>query len=199
MISQVQRSPCSGVRTRGRVQPRVCLRNRKVCSMSKRRKEHSPEPVGVGGLGVRAGGPQPHRFGIPVAGQPVHGQPDQSALDDRQRAVVLLPRGAAGQAGVQPVPHARLGGAVAAGVAGGGRVGFGVGGRVGQCELGAVLGGTPDGARLGCRGEVEDPVGADPELHQTTSPVEQNENPQVQARSGPQLLCEQSPDSRVIS
>ena len=27
-----------GVRTRGRVQPRVCLRNRKVCSRSKRRK-----------------------------------------------------------------------------------------------------------------------------------------------------------------
>jgi hypothetical protein len=36
---QVQRLPWSGVRMRGRVQPRVCLRNRKVCSRSKRRRK----------------------------------------------------------------------------------------------------------------------------------------------------------------
>ncbi|QFZ24259.1 SDR family oxidoreductase [Saccharothrix syringae] len=37
-ISQVQRSAASGSRNRGRVQPRVCLSMRKVCSMSKRRR-----------------------------------------------------------------------------------------------------------------------------------------------------------------
>ena len=38
MISQVQRSAASGSRSFGTVQPRVCLNRRKVCSMSKRRR-----------------------------------------------------------------------------------------------------------------------------------------------------------------
>ncbi|KPC79684.1 hypothetical protein ADK82_24525 [Streptomyces sp. NRRL S-4] len=37
-ISQVQRSAASGLRIFGQVQPRVCLKSRKVCSMSKRRR-----------------------------------------------------------------------------------------------------------------------------------------------------------------
>lgn len=38
MISQVHRSAASGSRSRGRVQPRVCLNSRKVCSRSNRRR-----------------------------------------------------------------------------------------------------------------------------------------------------------------
>lgn len=37
-ISQVQRSAASGLRIFGQVQPKVCLKSRKVCSMSKRRR-----------------------------------------------------------------------------------------------------------------------------------------------------------------
>lgn len=38
ITSHVQRSPASGVRIFGRVQPRVCLNSRKVCSRSNRRR-----------------------------------------------------------------------------------------------------------------------------------------------------------------
>ncbi len=72
-ISQVQRSPCSGVRIRGRVQPRVCLAKRKVCSRSNRRRNHCQHRF------IRA---QPRRHIHCQRDTPVsvtrHGQPGQS-------------------------------------------------------------------------------------------------------------------------
>ncbi len=47
--SQLQRSAASGCRTCGVVQPRVCFRKRKACSMAKRRRYHCRHWSGSGG------------------------------------------------------------------------------------------------------------------------------------------------------
>jgi hypothetical protein len=75
------------------VQPRVCLRNREVCSRSNRRRKACQArsmsgPAAAGSL-VPA-----QRFRGAVAGQMVDLQPDQGALDDRQWARMLAPRAA---------------------------------------------------------------------------------------------------------
>lgn len=79
---QVQRSPWSGVRMRGRVQPRVCLRNSEGVLQVEAAQEGSPQPVHikVGELG--SGVPQPYRFGVAIAGEPVHLELDDAAFDD---------------------------------------------------------------------------------------------------------------------
>jgi len=67
-MSQVQRSAASGVRSWGVVQPIVCLRNRKVCSRSKRRRNICqsrsifPAVVAVAEYHSHNG------FGVPVPG-----------------------------------------------------------------------------------------------------------------------------------
>jgi hypothetical protein len=79
--------------------------------------------------------PQPYWLGVPVARQVIHLQPDQGAFDDRQPAVVVQPRGAVGEPGMQPVPGLRCCGAVPDGPGGGGNRRRGPGGRVNEGEL----------------------------------------------------------------
>src|SRR5512142_840109 len=114
MTSQVQRSAASGLRIFGVVQPRTCLKNRKVCSRSKRRPNAQARSTSeaVGGL-------QPHRLRVAVAGQVVDLQMDQRPLDNWKFTVVVGPGPAVGQPRVQPLPAGGPGGAVTAGVSGG--------------------------------------------------------------------------------
>ena len=90
----------------------------------------------------RAGRPQPHRFRVMVAGEPLHGETDQRPFQDGQVADVVQPRGPVGQPGMQPVPADRDSGAVAGGFGrrDDRRVGPGFG--IGEPELLAVLGRT---------------------------------------------------------
>src|SRR5262249_46077193 len=83
-------------------------------------QERLPGAVHLGGGGLGAGGPQPQRFWAAVTRQVVDGQPDEGALDDRQRAVVALPAAAAGQLLVQPAPGHRPCSAVPGGLGAGG-------------------------------------------------------------------------------
>ena len=103
-------------------------------------QECSPQPVdlGVGELG--AGGVQPQRFGVALAGQVLHRKSDDAAIDGGQWPVVIGPGASVGQPGMQVVPAAGFGVAVASGVGMGQRVGLGLGGRIGKCELPAVPG-----------------------------------------------------------
>lgn len=82
MMIQVQRSPWSGVRIRGRVQPRVCLRNSESVLQIEAAQEGSPQTVQlrVGELG--AGVAQPDRFGAAITRQPLDLEPDDAALDE---------------------------------------------------------------------------------------------------------------------
>ena len=91
---QVHRSAAAGSRSFWAVQPRTCLNSRKVLKI-KSAQERLPPPVhlGRGGAGDRA--PWPHRLWVPVAGQVIHPQTDQGALDHGQRAAVVQPGGAA--------------------------------------------------------------------------------------------------------
>ena len=56
---------------------------------------------------------KPWRLRVSLAGQVVHGQPDEGALHDGEPALVVLPGGTSGELLVQPLPGPRLGGAVA--------------------------------------------------------------------------------------
>ena len=159
MISQVQRSAACGVRIFGRVQPRVCLNSRKVCSRSKRRRNacHQRSTSARGGAGGR--GPQPHRFRVTVAGQVLDLQPDQGAFDDRQLAVVVEPAAAVGQPRMDPVPAGGDRGAVAGGLGDRGVLRLGPGGGALQGELRAVLGRATDRAgQSGRLGQAQHPV-----------------------------------------
>ena len=122
-------------------------------------QERLPQPVHLRGGGAGDGGPQPHRLGVPVAGQVIHLQADQGAFDDRQRAVVVQPGGAVGQPGVQPVPGLRDGGAVAGGHRARGHSRLWPGRRVSESEPAAVAGWPAVGTGLaGRHGEVQHPV-----------------------------------------
>ncbi|GAA3017916.1 hypothetical protein Sfulv_61220 [Streptomyces fulvorobeus] len=78
----------------------------------------------------------------------LNGQADDCSLDDRQRAVVLQPRGPLGQPGAQPVPC--LSGGLAAEAGAGDRNGLlsTPGGRGAEAELSAMLG-RPSALRVG--------------------------------------------------
>src|SRR6266536_2103962 len=131
-------------------------------------EERLPEPVQVGGGGAGGRGPQPHRLGVAVAGQVLDLQPDEGAFHDRQVAVVVNPAGAVGEPGVQPVPAAGLGGAVAGGGGGRGLLRLGPGAGLVQGELGAVLGWAAIGPwQPGWPWQPQDPVAAQPsqQLH----------------------------------
>jgi hypothetical protein len=108
MTIQVQR-PAAGSRSFGRSRPGCCLRNRNMWLDIEAAQERLPGPVHL--LVRGAGGPQPQRLRVAAAGQAVHLQPDEGALDDGQLAVVVLPGGAGGELLVQPRPG-RLGTAV---------------------------------------------------------------------------------------
>ncbi|WP_203833291.1 hypothetical protein [Actinoplanes regularis] len=106
-------------------------------------QERLPATVAIGsGGGVDLGSP-PRRLRATTNGHPVEGQPDHGPGDDRQRLVVAVPRGAAGQTRVQPVP--RLGWRLAgeAGLGDRDRVLGTPDGRVAEDELAAVLGRSP--------------------------------------------------------
>src|SRR5262249_51461300 len=122
MTSQVQRSAAAGVRTFGAIQPRVCLNSRKVCSRSNRRRNacHSRSrcagwtPVAEDhshtGFGSRSPGRYStlRRINVPSM---------------REFAVVVEPGAAVlGEPGMQTVPGAGFGFAVAGGVRRGGGV-----------------------------------------------------------------------------
>lgn len=92
-------------------------------------KERLPAAVDVRGGDAGAGPPQPDRPVHPTAGQLLHDQPDDGALDDRQRPFVVDPGRPPGQPRVQPVPRLRGGLPVEAGVG------------YGHCLLGAPGGG----------------------------------------------------------
>ena len=102
--SQVQRSAAAGSRSFGRVQPRACLRNLNVCSRSKRRRiacQHRSASAGP------ASGREVHSHtGLrrAVMGQVIDGEPDDSALDDRECPLVAFPSAAGLQLRVRPVP-----------------------------------------------------------------------------------------------
>ena len=84
-------------------------------------------------------------------------------VDDRQRPVVAGPGGAVSQPGVQAVPGAREGSAVAGGLGAGHDRRPGMSRRLGQRELWPVFRRTPGGARRAwwC-GEPEDAIRAQP-------------------------------------
>ncbi len=88
----------------GRVQPRVCLNSRKVCSRSKRRRNACHQRSTSAAVGVGGGGPQPDRLGVAVAGQMIDLQPDQGAFDDRQLARRGRASSRGGSAGDGPGP-----------------------------------------------------------------------------------------------
>ncbi len=108
MISQVQRSAACVVRIFGRVQPKVCVNSRKVCSRSNRRR-NDYQARSMSAAGTATGGPQPHGLGVTVTGQVIDLQPNEDPCDDRQATGVVDPAGTLSQPGVQPVP-ARRGG-----------------------------------------------------------------------------------------
>ncbi len=103
-VAVVVRPPGITGRPLGRVQPRDCLRSRKVCSTWKRRKECLPAPVNVVRGGTSARPPRPDGFVHPAARQLLDRQADHGALDDRQWTLVVDPRGPAGQPGMEPPP-----------------------------------------------------------------------------------------------
>ena len=102
MTSQVHRSAAAGVRRRGLVQPRVCLRNRSVLKIETP-QEHLPQPIHGPGVDPGAGEPQPQRFRFAVTGEPVDLQPDHGAFEDRQGPRMVGPDTAVGQQRVQPI------------------------------------------------------------------------------------------------
>jgi hypothetical protein len=80
-MSQVHRSAAAGLRTFGQVQPRVCLSMRKVCSMSKRRRNACHSRSTSAGLVVSVAWTPDHQShtGFGVA-------PDGSALASAARS-----------------------------------------------------------------------------------------------------------------
>src|ERR1035441_2808033 len=81
-------------------------------------QERLPGAVHFACCGAGAGGPQPDRVRVTLAGQVIDGEPDEGALDDGQLAVVVLPAAAVFQPLVQPGPGHRSRGAVPGRVAG---------------------------------------------------------------------------------
>src|ERR1019366_7581820 len=79
-------------------------------------QERLPGPVHVLFAGGGAGGPQPQRLRVPAAGQAVHLEADEGALDDGQLALVVLPGGPPGELLVQPRPGHRPRGPVPGGL-----------------------------------------------------------------------------------
>jgi hypothetical protein len=126
-------------------------------------QERLPGPVHFISGGGGAGGPQPQRLRVPAAGQAVHLEADEGALDDGQLAVVVLPGGAAGELLVQPGPGRRLRGAVPGCLRDGCRRRLRPGRRLAEAEPGPVPGRPavrPGRARRDR--EVHDPIGAQP-------------------------------------
>src|SRR6266700_1456288 len=106
-------------------------------------EEDPPQPIDVdrGGVGVAV--PQPQRLGIAVARQTLDPKVHQRALHDRELAVVVGPRRAPFQLGVQPPPAAGHGLAEAVVGAGRGLCRHGVGDRVAKAEHCPWRGGRP--------------------------------------------------------
>ena len=118
---QVHRSAAAGSRSLGRVQPRTCLKNLNMCSISKRRR-NACQARFTSAAEVPAREDHSHSgSGLRSPGRRSTAQPDQGALDDRQLAVVVFPPGAGGQLLVQPSPGRGPGGAVPGGLGDGGR------------------------------------------------------------------------------
>ena len=116
--------------------------------------------------GTGAGGPQPQRLRVTLAGQVIHGEPDEGSLDDGQLAVVALPAAAVLQPLVQPGPGHRGRGAVPGRVRDGGDGRARPGRRLAEDELVPVPGPPPARGGRPCRErrgrEVHDPVAAQP-------------------------------------
>src|SRR5450756_277862 len=126
-------------------------------------QERLPGPVHLFFGGAGAGGPQPYRFRVTLAGQVIHGQPDEGALDDGQLAIVVLPGGAAGQLLVHRSPGHRVRGTVPGRVRVRGHRRVRPGPRLAEVEFVPVPAGPAVRAGLARRGrEVHHPVTAQP-------------------------------------
>ena len=124
-------------------------------------QERSPEPIDICWCQTGFRAPQPHRRRMTVTGQVIHRQPDHCSLDDRGWPLVVGPRAAVGQPGVQPIPRRGVRGSVAAGVAGRDHCRFRPTVRVGEFELRAVPR-RPPGPPWWRRGEQQHPVRTQP-------------------------------------
>lgn len=78
-------------------------------------QERLPAQIDVGAGHADGGGPQPQWQRISAAGKPVDLQTNQCPLDDGEFAIVVDPRGAGREPGIQAVPGRRPGCAVAVG------------------------------------------------------------------------------------
>ena len=158
--SQVQRSACSGVRSAGVVQPRVCLTKRNVCSRSKRRTYARQQTS-------RSGSPGPDHHSQSVffalgggSGQVLDVHPDHRPANDRR--VGTDPAPAVLELRMQARPGRHLDPAVARIVAGEGGARSRPGGLLGAGEPGPVAPRPAHRPRPGRdRIGVEEPVAAD--------------------------------------
>jgi hypothetical protein len=149
--------------------------------------------------------------GGPVTRQVIDLQPDQGALDHRQRPVVIQPGATVGQPGVHLVPGGRHGGAIPGGGRGGGDLRGRPGRWVGQRQLADVPAGPAPGVRLARRGgQLQHPVTAQPAQHhgaRERARLSRCRAPQTghsqlcpaarprEAQRGPLERCSNSPDN----
>ena len=108
MTSQVHRSAAAGSRSSGGSSPRCWLDEPECVLDIEAAQERLPGPVHFFFGGRRAEDHSAYRVRVALAGQVIHGQPDEGALDDRQCAVVAFPAAAVfqplGAAGARPSP-----------------------------------------------------------------------------------------------